>query len=114
MKLLYWSFLTLKRTLKRKGFLLILILLPLISLFIYNLEKNHTTGVEVGVLKSNDETAIKTNKLLLKNDGLFKFKIYENKEDLYNDVKARRLEAGIIYSDDLTKKLKNERSKIFN
>ena len=70
-KMIIWLELVLKRLLNRKGFLALLIALPLLGIFTGYWQTHHTQGVEVGLLKSADPTAQSTIAKLLSNDSEF-------------------------------------------
>lgn len=104
-KMIIWLELVLKRLLNRKGFLALLIALPLLGIFTGYWQTHHTQGVEVGLLKSADPTAQSTIAKLLSNDGLFQFKLYEKETDLLDAVKTRQLETAFIFDPELTRRL---------
>lgn len=107
-KLLIWSELTLKRLLKKKGFLLLLLAMPLLGSFISFWGSHQTTGVEVGLLASPDPVAEEAIGELLANEGLFRFVRYEDEADLINAVKTRQLETAFAFDPALTEKIRLE------
>lgn len=104
-KILVWLELALKRLLLRKGFLALLIALPLLGLFTGYWQTHHTQGVEAGLLKSADPTAQAAISRLLANDGMFTFILYEQESELLDAVKTRQLETAFIFAPDLTRRL---------
>lgn len=104
-KLIIWLELVLKRLLYRKGFLALLIALPLLGIFTGYWQTHHTQGVEVGLLESQDPTAQIAVSKLLTNDGMFTFLLYKNEEDLLDAVKTRQLEVAFIFDPELTLRL---------
>lgn len=105
MKLYTWSLLTLKRLLYKKGFLLMLTALPLLGVLLWYWSTHHTSGVEVGILRSEEALAQRTTERLLRNDTMFRFSIYDEEDTLMDAVRNRQLESAIIFSEDLTQKL---------
>ena len=104
-QMMVWSLLTLKRLIRKKGFMIFLLLLPLTGVFINYWEANHTKGVEIGLVAGEDSIAQVTATDLLESKGLFSFKIYESEAALKEDVQTRILEAGFIFNDDLSKQI---------
>ncbi len=107
-KLIVWTQLTFKRLLKKKGFLILLIAMPLLGWFTSFWGSNQTSGVEVGLLESRDPTASEAIEDLLQNEGLFQFILYDDEEQLINAVMTRRLETAFIFDADLTDKIRTE------
>ena len=106
-QMMIWSRLTLKRLFRKKGLLLLLLVLPLTGVFINYWEANHTQGVEIGLIAGKDAIGQETMTDLLDAQGLFTFKAYDSEASLTEAVQTRVLEAGFIFSDDLSKKIKN-------
>lgn len=104
-KFIVWMEMTFKRLFHRKGFLALLLALPLIGAYTRYWEANHTTGVEVGLLQSQEPLAQKTISKLLKNEGLFRFVTFTDKAELVRSIETRKIEAGVIFSKDLTARL---------
>lgn len=104
-KLIVWAEMTLKRLTRRKGFLLLLAALPLIGLFTAYWEQHHTQGVEIGLLQNQDPVARAAIDRLLASDGLFEFRLYEDEATLRSAVETRILEAGFVFSPDLSGQL---------
>lgn len=104
-KLLVWAELTLKRVLQKKGFLLLIIALPLLGWFLSFWGSHQTSGVEVGLVTSHDPVAKETIEELLSNEGLFQFVRYDSEEDLVNAVVTRQLEAGFVFDPELSMKI---------
>ncbi|WP_459129593.1 hypothetical protein [Guggenheimella bovis] len=97
MKLWIWCELSLKRAFKKKGFIALLVALPLLSALIFYWSSHHTTGVEVGVLRSEEEAFKEVSERILKNEGMYHFVLYDEREVLEEDVANRKLEAGVVF-----------------
>ena len=106
-QMMIWSRLTLKRLFRKKGLILLLLVLPLTGVFINYWEANHTQGVEIGLIAGKDAIGQETMTDLLDAQGLFTFKAYDSEGSLTEAVQTRVLEAGFIFSDDLSKKIEN-------
>jgi hypothetical protein len=106
-QMMVWSRLTLKRLFRKKGLILLLLVLPLTGVFINYWEANHTQGVEIGLIAGKDAMGQGTMNDLLDAEGLFTFKAYDSETSLKEAVQTRVLEAGFIFSDDLSKKIEN-------
>ena len=106
-QMMVWSQLTLKRLFRKKGLILLLLVLPLTGVFINYWEANHTQGVEIGLIAGKDAMGQGTMNDLLDAEGLFTFKAYDSETSLKEAVQTRVLEAGFIFSDDLSKKIEN-------
>lgn len=106
-QMMVWSRLTLKRLFRKKGLILLLLALPLTGAFINYWQANHTQGVEIGLIAGKDAIAQRTINDLLDAQGLFTFKAYDSETSLTEAVQTRVLEAGFIFSDDLSKKIEN-------
>lgn len=106
-QMMIWSRLTLKRLFRKKGLLLLLLVLPLTGVFINYWEANHTQGVEIGLIAGKDAMGQGTMNDLLDAEGLFTFKAYDSETSLTEAVQTRVLEAGFIFSDELSKKIEN-------
>lgn len=107
-KMIVWCELTLKRLLQKKGFLALLLALPLLGLFAGYWEDNHTQGVEVGLLRSPDKVAQSAIEELLTLEGLFEYRLYEEEGALIDAVRNRVLESGFIFDPDLSGRLGNK------
>lgn len=101
-QMMVWCGLILKRLSRKKGLMTLLLILPLTGLFINFWEANHTQGVEIGLLAGADPIAALTAADLTVEEGLFTFQIYETEDALVEAVQTRVLEAGFVFSDDLS------------
>lgn len=104
-KMAIWAELTLKRLFQKKGFLALLLALPLLGFFAGYWEANHTRGVEVGLLRSSDPVADSAIRELLEVDGLFEYRVYEEEGALIDAVKNRVLESAFIFDPRLSERL---------
>lgn len=106
-KLLIWTQLVFKRLLHKKGFLALLVALPLLGIFTGYWQTHHTQGVEVGLLASTDPTARAVIAKLKANDGLFRFIVFDEEAEILARVKTRQLETGFIFDPALTRQLED-------
>lgn len=107
-KLAVWTQLTLKRVLQKKGFLLLVIAMPLLGWFISFWGSHQTSGVEVGLLTSSDAVAAEAIEELLTNEGLFQFVRYENEAEMVNAVMTRQVETAFAFDPSLTGKIRQQ------
>lgn len=110
-KLLIWSELVLKRLLLKKGFIALILALPLLGGFAAYWGGRHTTGVEAGLLKSADPTASQAIDGLLANEGLFHFILFQDAEAMLEAVKTRQLETAFIFAPDMTARLQRQENR---
>ena len=104
-QMMIWVGLILKRLARRRGFLILLLILPLTGVFISYWESNHTRGVEIGLVAGSDAMALKTVQDLLTEDTMFTFREYPDAGSLEQAVQTRVLEAGFRFADDLTRRV---------
>lgn len=101
-----WLAILTKRQLKNPFLLIMLALIPAVCLISGQI--NHTqkdTSYTVGIyLDGNDEISKELADNLLERESTFKFVMYDNRNNLYRDVRNSKLICGYIFPDDLKNK----------
>ena len=94
-----WIGLMGKRIAKKPAFLLFLLLLPLMSFMVDRLGQGESRGVEIGILPEGREQEFMTR--LQEQEGLLRFRLYEDEEAMCRDVERGRLDCGVLLHAEL-------------
>lgn len=102
-----WFWYSAKRQLKRKIFIGLLILLPILFAGAGYLEARDEKGIQVALYGNLEESL--TNQVfhrLLQEKGTFQFYISSSREELEADVAGRKAECGYVFAEDFEERLK--------
>lgn len=114
---LIWFSLMMKRMIKKPAFVLLLFVMLLSAIAFSKAEQGERTGNVVGIMIEEEQEETGTgeetwNRRLLSvfaepevRDGIFVFRVYENREHLIRDVERGELACGIVLPGDLEERL---------
>ncbi|WP_312445848.1 ABC transporter permease [Lacrimispora sp.] len=113
MKIWIWFILSCKRQLKHSFFVVMLLLMPLLLLGSKRLEQTDSGKIRIGVYQADSEEDISEKVIarLIKQDGMFQFYECSSRQNLQDDVAARRAECGYIFTENLKQKLDDKKFK---
>lgn len=114
---LIWFSLMMKRMVKKPAFILLLFVMLLSAIALSVAEQGERTGNAVGIMIDEEQENVGAgeetwNRRLLSmftepvaQEGIFVFRVYENREHLVRDVKRGELECGVVLPGDLEERL---------
>ncbi len=111
MKIWLWFILSCKRQLKHGFFIMMMILLPVLSYSVQQLEKKDSGKIVIAVFTEEDGIAVNIIEKLMAQEGMFEFYQCESQQKLEEDVAARRAECGYVFKAGLKEKLDNKKFK---
>lgn len=100
-----WFLMSCKRQLKRPFFLILLILIPVGMGCFRQLEKNDSGRIAIALYSDGDAWNEKVTEALTGGGHSFAFYVCESKEELLEDVAAKRAECGYVFPSGLKKML---------
>ncbi|MCI9163429.1 MAG: ABC transporter permease [Lachnospiraceae bacterium] len=106
-----WFFLSCKRHLHRKSFLVILLLLPVGTFLIRGSQKEGEAGLDIAVCAEQGTEGSLEQQLAealaerQEEKGLFRFYLCEDEQQVKDEVASRRAECGYVISEGLKEKL---------
>lgn len=102
-----WFFLSLKRTLISRSFIIIAVILAVSSALLATTDNSDAQGIAVGLLACEDDT-VKEAQYALSNGedkDIANYVIYENERDMKRDLMSGRIRAAYSFDDDFTQKV---------
>ena len=115
MKTLRTFLLLLKLNLKKPGFYLIILLMPLFTILLNLASSKGDDQISVGIFLdgNHDNETPQIRSLLESAEGLFSYTIYEDETTLSEDVLSQKLEIGyLIPADYVTKMVEGKKDKL--
>lgn len=106
-----WFLLSCKRYGRRLSFLLILLLLPLMCLALRSSGEEETQTIRIAVCALGEQEGQLGGRLLAdltgpeREDGMFRFYLCQDEQQLNDEVASRRAECGFVISEGLEEKL---------
>lgn len=111
-KVFIWFWISCKRQSKRPGFLILLLLLPILLYGFRQLEKKDTEGIAIAVyVEEQQGLSQEIADALIKKDGMFRFYQCTSKEEMMDEVASRRAECGYLFYQGLEEKLDRQDMK---
>ncbi len=104
-----WFRLLMKRTIKKPAFLLLLLIMPLLSVLIDRLGQGESAGTETGIMLEGQEEEMRRKFLTIlgEQEGMIRFRLYENEKEMRQDVERGELDCGVFLHEDLWKGLED-------
>lgn len=106
-----WFRLMMKRMIKKPAFLLFLLILPLVSFLIDRSGQGERSGMAAGICLETGEMGIEAQEAekmrqaflsaLQEQEGILQFPLYEDEEEMREDVKKGELDCGVFMRRDL-------------
>lgn len=111
MRYLIITWLFIKRLIKNPAFICILIMMPLLVTMFNRVNSKEERSILVGVYYEKDELSKIVCENLKDKEGYIKFLIYNNKDEMTNEVQAKKLECAYIFPSDFKDRLDNYKIK---
>ncbi len=111
MKYLIITWLFIKRLIKNPAFICILIIMPLLVTMFNKVDTKEAKNILVGVYYGEDELSKIICENLKNKDGYIKFLVYDDKDEMTEDVEIKKLECAYIFPIDFKEKLDNYKIK---
>jgi len=111
MRYIIITWLFIKRLIKNPAFIFILIIMPLLVTMFNNVNSKEENSIFVGVYYEKDELSKSVCENLKAKEGYIKFLVYDNKEEMTNEVQAKKLECAYIFPSDFKDRLDNYKIK---
>lgn len=108
MRIWLWFWLSCKRQLRRPGYLILLLLLPVCLFGAKRMEREAQEGIAIALYAEEDGLAGTVVEALTGGDSMFRFYEVGSKEELERDVAAQKAECGYLFYEGLEQKLKEE------
>lgn len=104
-QMISWVFLSWKRMLRRPFFLMVLLLLPIGTMLLRQVERQDDGKIEIALFADGDAWNEKVIERLADSDGAFRFFICTTREELVNKVAAGEAECGYLFPAGLHERL---------
>lgn len=111
MRYLIITWLFIKRLIKNPAFISILIIMPLLVIMFNKVNSKEEKSILVGVYYEKDELSKIICENLKDKKGYIKFLVYDNKDEMTNEVQAKKLECAYIFPLDFKERLDNYKIK---
>lgn len=111
MRYLIITWLFIKRLIKNPAFISILIIMPLLVTMFNKVKSKEEKSILVGVYYERDELSKIICENLKDKKGYIKFLVYDNKDEMTNEVQAKKLECAYIFPSDFKDRLDNYKIK---
>lgn len=111
MRYIIITWLFIKRLIKNPAFIFILIIMPLLVTMFNNVNSREEKSILVGMYYEKDELSKSVCENLKAKEGYIKFLVYDNKEEMTNEVQAKKLECAYIFPSDFKDRLDNYKIK---
>lgn len=111
MRYIIITWLFIKRLIKNPAFISILIIMPLLITMFNKVNLKDEKSILVGVHYEKDELSKIICENLKAKEGYIKFLIYDNKDEMTNEVQAKKLECAYIFPSDFKERLDDYKIK---
>ena len=111
MRYLIITWLFIKRLIKNPAFISILIIMPLLVTMFNKVNSKEEKSILVGVYYEKDQLSKIICENLKDKKGYIKFLVYDNKDEMTNEVQAKKLECAYIFPSDFKERLDNYKIK---